>query len=132
MTKLSNIKPMAGIGFILVWLLSANTANASPPPVGSEDYEIMKDFSEWVQAQTTPEGYGCCDIADGRPVDARITKDGQWEAFISVAKFGYTAPDAWRIVPAQLYKNPVKNPIGLPILYWYNGEIRCFIPPNVT
>jgi len=100
-------------------------ANAAPPPVGTEDYNIMMPYAAWVVQQKTQSGLSCCDIADGRPVNIRSTAHG-WEAYISKTKFGSSAPDAWLPIPDSAILH-VANPTGVAVAWWYMGSIRCFV-----
>jgi hypothetical protein len=122
---------------VVALALVAGAANAmSPPPIGSEDWELMHPFSEWLRTQYNghrPGGW-CCDLGDARPVQTR-TRDGHVQAFLARAKFGPTAPDDWVDVPESAYVvDPAtgiraENPVNVPVL-WFNpwaNQIQCFI-----
>jgi hypothetical protein len=102
-------------------------ANAAPPPEGSEDYKIMHPYKEWVTSQHDLLGRWCCDIGDGRPVDARITGD-HWEVHITKEHFP-DEEDRWLAVPDEKITHGL-NPMGTPILWMYQGRVQCFAPPD--
>jgi hypothetical protein len=102
-------------------------AYAAPPPEGSEDWKIMHPYKEWVTTQHDLRGRWCCDIGDGRPVDARITGD-HWEVHVTPQHWpGET--DRWLAVPDEKVTRSV-NPMGTPILWLYQGRVQCFAPPD--
>jgi hypothetical protein len=109
-----------------LWLLLGLTAMAAPPPVGSDDYEIMHDYATWIEHQHTADGRWCCTVADGRPVAARIKGD-HWQVFISSRQFDQ-APNAWVDVPADRVIRAA-NPVGVPIA-WFFRTVLCFAPPG--
>ena len=119
---------MRSIGFGFALLLAASAALATPPPVGSPDYEIMHPYKDWITTQHNKRGGYCCDWADGRPVEAHIVDD-HWEAHVTPEHFP-GAPDKWVAIPDE--KVLTRNPTGSPIL-WYNVEhdnVYCFAPPD--
>lgn len=110
----------------LAAFLAITPAKAAPP----EGADMT--FAPYYHALTQPvTGWGCCSIADCRPVAMRF-KDNAIEIFVDKKSFGYTAPDAWLVVPEEvIIKNP---PTGLPrpqepIACWYDKKIRCFDNP---
>ena len=105
----------------------AGTAQAAPPPVDSEDWQIMHPFAEWVTSQHDRRGYWCCDIGDGRPVDARIEGD-HWTVHVTPAHFP-NEPDHWLTVPDEKITRG-GNPTGSPILWLLHGNVQCFAPPD--
>ena len=64
--------------------LLATPALAAPPPEGSEDWNVMHPFAEWVTSQHDAAGRWCCDIGDGRPVEAEIDGD-HWRGDVTPA-----------------------------------------------
>jgi hypothetical protein len=102
-------------------------AYAAPPPVGSDDWNIMAPYKEWVTSQHDQLGRWCCDIADGRPVDARIEGD-HWVAHVTPEKFD-GEKDHWLAVPDEKITRNA-NPTGSPILWLYQGRVQCFAPPD--
>lgn len=129
-------------------LLAAGPALAAPPPVGSDDYKIMHPYAEWVTTQHDGLGRWCCDLGDGRPVEARI-EDDHWLAHVTRQHFPNTTqvcpgplagpgssecaplgPDgAWVKVPDEKITRNA-NPTGTPILWLYQGRVQCFAPPD--
>ena len=113
--------------FIIVLILAAYVAavrfgHAEPPP-GAHDPAISKWFRDQKQPGT---GYICCSIADGRPVVTRSV-GGHLEAFVDRKSFGPSAPNAWLEIPENVIIRGIENPNGEPILFFYQGEIRCFV-----
>ena len=108
-------------------LLPAASALAAPPPEGSDDWKIMSPFKDWVTSQHDRLGRWCCDIGDGRPVEARITDD-HWEVHVEKSHFP-DEPEAWLKVPEDKIVHQA-NPTGSPILWLYQGGVQCFAPPD--
>ncbi len=45
----------------------ACASHAEPPPVGSEQWNLLAPYSDFIRAMKTPAGdMGCCDMSDGR------------------------------------------------------------------
>ncbi len=105
----------------------AAAAHAAPPPVGSDDWQIMHPYAEWVTTQHDRRGYWCCDIGDGRPVEARIVDD-HWEVHITKAHFP-DEPEHWLTVPEGKI-TAGGNPTGTPIVWLLHGNVQCFAPPD--
>lgn len=112
---------------VLTVLLFTSAARAAPPPVGSDDWNIMAPYAEWVTTQHDKRGYWCCDIGDGRPVEARIAGD-HWEVHITKAHFP-DEPDHWLAVPEDKIVAG-SNPTGTPIVWLLHGNVQCFAPPD--
>ncbi|MBN9510369.1 MAG: hypothetical protein J0I21_14805 [Alphaproteobacteria bacterium] len=120
-------RPLSGAaGFLTIALLAA-PAHAAPPPEGSEDWQIMHPYAEWVRTQRDRQGFWCCDIGDGRPVEARIRGD-HWEAHVTPKHFP-EEQDHWVVVPESKI-TPDRNPTGVPILWLLHGRVQCFAPPD--
>lgn len=98
--------------------------HAAPPPVGSEDWEIMAPYSEWIRGLQRG-GVLCCTMADGRPVEAR-TRGDRWQVRWRPGQLE-GAPTEWTDVPPDVVMH-MPNPIGIPIAFWLNGQLRCFVP----
>lgn len=116
--------------FVVLW---AGAAQAAPPPVGSEDYELMHPYAEWVETQHNDKGYWCCNWSDGRTTDARINADGHWEVHLTRQHFPDLSADKWMIVPDDKVLHH-GNPVGIPIV-WYSARmdlIYCFDPASGT
>ena len=137
---------LSALLWLLVILLVISAARADPPPIGSDDWKIMMPYRAWVEQQHDTLGRWCCDIGDGRPVEARIVdKDANaltnsppapeldhvvgthWEAHITPAHFpGET--DRWVVIPPWKIVSGA-NPTGMPLLWMYRGRVQCFAPP---
>jgi hypothetical protein len=135
--KISNRQ--AGIfGFVILAaaLLSVGTTVAAPPGPESEDAHIMTPYKNWIMTRGDQNGITCCEIGDGRPVDADIvtipdnnlSKHTYWRAHVTPAHFP-DQPDHWVVVPDEKVV-PGANPIGTPILWLHNGLVQCFAPPD--
>jgi hypothetical protein len=111
-------------------------ADAAPPPVGSDDWKIMEPYARWVATRHDASGRWCCDVADGRPVDARIATgadpDGvertHWAARVTPGHFDGER-DRWVMVPDEKVLREA-NPTGSAVLWMYNGRVQCFAPPD--
>lgn len=123
---------MAGIA---VGLLAPARALANAPPVGSEDYEILAPFAEWIRTQDDAQGHWCCDISDGRIVQARTVRTGQddaegkpalrWQVLFLHPETlpAYGRPEGWQDVEdSALVRDkqgrPVVNPTGIDVAWW--------------
>lgn len=107
--------------------LGIATAQAAPPPAGSEDARIMEPYAEWIVHQHDRIGRWCCDFSDGRPVEARIAGD-HWQAHITPKHFpGET--DRWIDVPDEAITRG-SNPVGAAMLWLVSGKVQCFAPPD--
>lgn len=116
---------------VLLCLLSTHTL-AAPPPEGSEDYKIMHPYAQWVTSQHDRLGRWCCSIADGRPVDAKISPEGHWQVMFQRPETisddaAQPVPSGWINVPDDAVIKGA-NPMGVPIAWWYRGRIQCFCP----
>lgn len=101
-------------------------ADAAPPPVGSEDWEIMAPHADWIR-WLQRDGVLCCTMADGRPVEARTRGDG-WQIRFRPGQLA-GAPTEWPDVPPAVVMRGA-NPIGVAIAFWLGGVVRCFVPPG--
>jgi hypothetical protein len=121
-------------------LCASTPAFASPPLAGSEDYDQLMPFAEWMTGRAANNGGLCCSISDCRVVGWRVKGVG-YEAYIAkrdgrgFVKFP-GAPDAWLPVPTDVIKREV-NPTGRAIACWsadYPSEsgFYCFFLPDLT
>ena len=122
----------------LILTTFSSLAYSAPPPVGSEDWEIMSDYTDWIRDQHTSGGAPCCDLSDGRPLfddEWKKTEDG-YEVFVSKRHWPDAAENGrWVKVPKSVII-PGGSPVGLPILWWIpadmhpyaNGVVLCFAP----
>ena len=99
-------------------------AHGAPPPKDSEDYQVMAPFGHWITTQHDRAGQWCCDIADGRPVDARmvtmVDADGvertHWQAHVTPGHWDEVNEDTWLTIPDDKVV-PGANPTGSAILW---------------
>jgi hypothetical protein len=121
---------------LTIVMAAGHRAAAAPPPPDSEDAQILAPAADWVRRQTDRHSNPCCDIGDGRPVDAEIATladsdrvlRSHWRAHVTPAHFP-GQPDHWVVVPDdKIITGP--NPTGSPILWLYHGLVQCFAPPN--
>lgn len=110
---------------VAVWLF-AGVAQAAPPAEGSEDWNILAPHADWVRRLRLGIA-SCCDLADGRPVDAR-TRGDRWQVRWRPGQLE-GAPTGWTDVPPAVLLR-VANPTGFPIAFWHAGAVRCFVPPG--
>ena len=113
---------------------------ASPPLKGSEDYDQLMPYSEWIAGRVSNKGGLCCSISDCRVVSWR-TKGSAYEAFIATRDDrGFTkfpgAPDAWVTVPTDVIKRDI-NPTGRAIACWSANHpsdfgYYCFFLPDLS
>lgn len=87
----------------------------------------MQPYKEWVTSQHDSLGRWCCDIGDGRPVNAEI-RDSSWWVHITPAHFP-NEPDHWMQVPDERVTKGA-NPTGTPIVWLYRSKVQCFAPPD--
>ena len=117
-------------------LLGVGPSVAAPPAPESEDAHIMAPYKTWITTRGDQRGIKCCDIGDGRPVDAdmativdsNLVRHTQWRAHVTPAHFPGQS-DHWVMVPDEKIV-PGTNPTGSPILWLYNGLVQCFAPPD--
>jgi hypothetical protein len=113
----------------------APSAAASPPAPGSEDSQIMAPYQAWISTRSDRHNNACCDIGDGRPVEADMVtvtdeddvRRTHWRAHVTPKHFP-DQPDHWVVVPEDKIV-PGANPTGSPILWLYKGLVQCFAPP---
>jgi len=125
-----------GVILLALVVLSAGTSVAAPPAPDSEDARIMGPYKTWITSRSDQNGITCCEIGDGRPVDADIVtmpdnnlaRHTYWRAHVTPAHFP-GQPDHWVVVPDEKVV-PGVNPIGTPILWLHNGLVQCFAPPD--
>ena len=122
---------IAGVALLALRACGAEPAWAAPPPAGSEDAQVLGPFRAWMESQQGPWGW-CCDVSDGRMVDARITGNGQWQVrFVHPETLDEPPPPGWIDVPEDaVIRNG--NPTGVPVAWIFQGRIRCFAPASGT
>lgn len=107
----------------LALLLFMCPAFAAPPADVNADLPIARWFKDLKQPGTD---YGCCSIADCRPVAYR-TIGRRYQAFIDQKTFGPRAPDLWMDVPSAAVLHRHDNPVGEAVACLYEGAIICFV-----
>jgi hypothetical protein len=93
-----NRQTAAKASFYLAASLCSAVALAAPPEGANPA------FKQYFESLKTKEGYGCCSIADCRPVPMEMRNGSPW-VFIDRKTFGEKsgAPDDWLKVPAEAY-----------------------------
>jgi hypothetical protein len=124
---------------ILLGLALSSPAVAAPPVAGSEDYDQLMPYADWISARATNRGGLCCSVSDCRVVKWRMETTG-YEAFIAnTDDRGFTkfpgAPNAWVAVPNGVIKHEV-NPTGQAIACWSRAKTDdagyyCFFLPDL-
>jgi len=129
--------------FVTVFLASPVLTTplfAAQPPEGSEDYEQLMPYADWISGRTGKYGGLCCSVSDCRVVKWRM--DGaSYQAYVAklddrgFVKFP-EAPDAWVTVPPDVIKRE-NNPTGVAIACWSafrnkDAGFYCFFLPNLT
>ncbi len=125
----------APVATAMAMALLVRAADAAPPPPDSEDGQIMAPYQSWIISRADRHNNACCDIGDGRPVEADMVtvvdeddvKRTHWRAHVTPAHFP-DQPDHWVVVPDEKIV-PGANPTGSPILWLYKGLVQCFAPP---
>jgi hypothetical protein len=117
-------------------LLLAGPAVAAPPPPGTIDEQLLAPYGKELR-RAMPDEYdhyefqnSCCSTADGTAVDARPDDDGGWQVRFRNDRFP-DHPDGWVHVPKEAVLHHWANPSGIPIVWFFQGKIRCFGPPNL-
>lgn len=98
----------------LVFTLLATAAVAAPPP------DADPGMADWFSSLRTPEGASCCSLADCRPADIRITKDGLMAT---------TSDGQWVVVPPEKILQHRDNPTGSAVMCWNGHDVLCFVFP---
>jgi hypothetical protein len=94
---------------------------AAGPAPGSEQWQLLSPHRAWIQGVSGPKGR-CCDLADGRAVDVRQGPAGWQVRFPTEPGF----PPGWVDVPEDAVIAEA-NPVGLPVAWYYQGVVRCFV-----
>lgn len=62
----------------------AMSAQAEPPPVGSEQWNMLAPYKDFIVKMRKPDGSSsCCDLADGRGDIKERYVDGKLQVFIT-------------------------------------------------
>jgi hypothetical protein len=112
---------------VLVLCALAASAQAAPPVVGSEDWEILHPHAAWINGLEAG-GMRCCDWSDTRPVEARAGGAG-WQVRFRAGQIAGAPHGVWMDVPEAAVLR-LANPVGMPIASFWGGQVRCFVPPG--
>ena len=112
------VAPCMALG---LWVLPALGA---PPAPGSEDHRVLSPHADWIHSLRRG-GVSCCDMSDGRPVEARIV-GGVWQVRFRPGSLA-GAPVGWVPVEDAAVLR-VANPVGAPVAFWAGGRVLCFVP----
>ena len=118
-------------------------AEASPPPSGSEEAQLMTPHFRWLRDQKGKLGM-CCDMGDGRFVEVRTRGEHYEVRFLhpeTILIDNPPADGAYYEVNERAVLHPNTNPIGRAIAWWSGheiyinglsvGHIRCFVPEEL-
>lgn len=109
--------------------LLPSIAFAAPPPKGSEEYVIMHPHGDWIATQHDRKGRWCCQISDGALVNVRTHGDDYQVSPIY--------PDDTRGIPRGWFDVPPDkvilgpNPVKVPIAWFYQNRVQCFVPGDL-
>ena len=102
---------------IMATQLSSMTAAESAQPQNSDGA-----LAAWYHGLKAPNGSGCCDMADCRSTESRITATG-YEALIE---------NKWIAVPRERVLTETSSPTGRAVVCYEPGHpemIFCFVRP---
>lgn len=108
------------IGISLALIVALAVAAHGEPPAGA-DPALAPFFQSLKQPGS---GASCCSVADCRPVKTRFSVTGL-QAFIGTQFPG--GPNEWRDVPEDVIIRGVANQVGVPILCFLGGSVRCYL-----
>lgn len=116
-------------GAVLALIGLTDMCLAAPPPVGSEDWQLMSPYRGEIERAEAESGARCCDWGDGRPVEARRAGQGWQVRFREGNAIGAPA-GVWLDVPEAALVLAA-NPVGVPIAWWRRdgqggGRVVCF------
>ena len=111
------MKHLIALGLAIGWW-AADPSLANWLSVAQEWGDLTPKQRSWFKEQRNANGFICCDVADGHPVDWDV-REGKYVAFWD---------GAWHEIPDEvIIKTP--NPVGRAVL-WLDPyrHARCFIP----
>jgi hypothetical protein len=123
---------MRYLGLCLV--VSAAPTLAAPPPEGPL-LDRLKPHKDWIEGQwrhchNPPSDLCyCCNVADGRPVEAEQQRDGHWRAHVTPEMWP-GAPDKGEDMPREI--EVPDSPFMFEGFLWRSpktGQNYCFAPP---
>lgn len=108
----------------LLLILALLSPAQAAPPVGADPNSPL---GVWLRSLRDVRGVGCCDQADCRRTQVRVTDTGTVEAWIGVEQFGPGAPDEWRTVPGPEVRSRETRPAGVRGAWvcFYQNRIAC-------
>jgi hypothetical protein len=118
-TKRVFLSAVGRLAVTLIAYLILPAASIAAPP---ENFD--SSLASWFHDLKAPNGSGCCDLADCRRTESRITEDG-YEAIID---------DTWVAVPWDRVLRRTDNPTGTAIVCRmpHTKIILCFVRPPDT
>ena len=108
-------------------LCGALPAGAAPPRPGTEDYEVLLPFGEWIR-NLRANGRLCCDWSDTRPVKSRTVGD-RYQVWLRKDQIIGAPVEQWLDVPDDAVIRG-HNPVGMAIVSYYGDRVQCFVPPG--
>lgn len=125
------LQPLVVAGFVL----AAVSALAAPPSPDSPLIPRLAPYRAWIEGQwihchnPPTDTCWCCNIADGRPVEAEQMPDGHWRAHVTPDLWpGQT--DHWEDVDPAIHVE--HSPFMAQGFLWRSpqtGRNYCFAPP---
>lgn len=108
----------------LSWPLAGH---AAPPAPGTEDYDILLPFGDWIRSLRANDRF-CCDWSDTRPVKSRTVGD-RYQVWLRKDQIIGAPVEQWLDVPEDAIIRG-HNPVGMAIASYYQGRVQCFVPPG--
>jgi hypothetical protein len=113
----------------LVLALLPGVAGAVPPPQDTEDYRMMAPHGAWITGQHDRLGRWCCSLGDSALVEVR-TVDEHYEVRALRPAPERGVPEGWHPVPDDKVIHDA-NPVGVPLAWFYNDHVQCFVNGDV-
>lgn len=86
-------------------LASSFELAASPPPVGSKQWNMTRPYKDFIVNMKNKYGGSCCDLSDGRgDLEERILKDGRYQVRATKKAYeNYDLPEEgeWIDIPEE-------------------------------
>ena len=146
-----NAARFAAVSLALSMLGMSFQSAASPPPVGSQQWNMTRPYKDFIVNMKNKNGGSCCDLSDGRGnLEERILPDGRYQ--VRATKDAYEdydlpAEGQWIDVPEEAIltakhanemckstreTNPDKNTCKAPPfnILWMSsgGHVYCYWP----
>lgn len=138
-------------GFLACALSASFSSSASPPPVGSDQWNMSRPYKDFIVNMRNKNGGSCCDLSDGRgDLEERELPDGRYQ--VKMTKKAYEHYDVkeegeWIDVPPEAVltathanevcksvreANPTNNTCKAPPynILWVSpyGHVYCYWP----